>query len=79
MLRMTYLRERCSRAGTRAILSHSRPVGQKVVERVSEYKNTGQVSNYKDVEKRGFSHHMKKMARVETVPARAPFLWISRA
>ena len=49
---------------------NTRPGGQKVVERVYEFKNTRQVSNYKDADEREFSHYMKKIARVEIVPAR---------
>ena len=50
------------------IFSHTRPGGQKVVERVYEYKNKEQVLNYKDAEKREFIHRMKKIARFEIVP-----------
>ena len=35
-----------------------------------EYKNIEQVLNYKDAEEREFSHRMKKIAQIETVPAR---------
>ena len=68
MLRATYSHKRCSRAGsisTRAFLSYTRPGGQKVVERVWEYKNTEK--GYQDAEKREFIQRMKKIVPVEIV------------
>ena len=73
MLGATYSRKRCSRTetnSTHAVLSHTRPNGQKVFERVYEYKHTEQVSSYKVLKKRKFSHRMIKIARVEIVPLR---------
>ena len=38
------------------------------------YKNTEQVSNYKESERQGISHRIKKIARVKIVPAREHLL-----
>ena len=44
-----------------------------VVKRVWNYKSTGQVLNYKDAEVQKFSHRLKKIVRVEIVPAQEHF------